>query len=1137
METSKQPSLNRDFHLLNFAQFLGAFNDNVFKFFLIFALVQIQGKENMPLINQLAGAIFVLPFLLFASSAGYLAGRFSKQRIVQHIKLIELGVMVAGSVAFYWQSVIGLYAVLFLMAAQSAFFGPAKYGILPEILPTASLSKANGWQQAFVYIAIVLGAGVVPVLSRFTDGRYHLASIFCIGLALLGWILARGIRTTEVSGTTQRWHLNPLTGVRETFRAIQDDTPLLSAIIGVAFFLLIGGFVQMNLIPYGVSYMGFEQVEDASLLFLIVAVGIGTGAMAAGMVSGRQIEFGLVPLGALGLALTLGLLGAKVGAGSFLATGSILIIMGVSGGLYIVPLVAFVQWHSPRERLTEILALESFLSFLGVLLAALLLMGMTDLDISPSGCFLAISLLTLGLVLLAFRTLPDFLIRFVGAVVLRCIYRIRTSGLENLPTHGPALLVCNHVTYVDAPLILSVQARRVRFLVYRDYYENPWLHPLLKLMNCIPISENDPPRQIMQSIQSARAALEAGYLVCIFAEGRLTRSGLMNAFRPGYQKITKGMEVPIIPVFLGGAWGSLFSRAGRGRYRHHRIKLPYPISLHFGKPMPSNSAVHEVRQAVQELGGDHHTLESAAKGSLAIQMVRMSRRYWNRPFMSDTTGKRLTFGRSLIGALLLRERLRLALGHDKQSAVGILLPSCVGGAIVNMALTLDGRTTVNLNFTASPQAFASALEQSGIETTITSRAFLEKIPAYPLSSKVIYMEDLSGEVSTQKKLTHALAARCLPIRSLLPPSAMDGSQTATILFSSGSTAEPKGIQLTHHNLISNVFSAAEVIPLGDEDGLSAALPFFHSFGLTATIWLPLLNGVRVHYHTNPLDASQMAQMVREESSTILFATPTFLMAYIRKARPQDFRSLRLIVTGAEKLKTKLADMFEKKFGVRPLEGYGTTELSPIVSLNLPAPPALDPDTYTHKDGSVGHPIPGVSARIVDPESRVPLPPHQDGMLLIKGPNVMRGYLGEPSKTEKVLQEGWYETGDIAKLDDDGFIVITGRLSRFSKIGGEMVPHEAIEQVLMEDGREHAAPFVAVTSVPCDRKGERLIVLHTADLGDLEETLQRLKQADIPNLWKPNASAFYQVESIPLLGSGKLDLKGIRSSAESLSREA
>jgi acyl-[acyl-carrier-protein]-phospholipid O-acyltransferase/long-chain-fatty-acid--[acyl-carrier-protein] ligase len=291
----------------------------------------------------------------------------------------------------------------------------------------------------------------------------------------------------------------------------------------------------------------------------------------------------------------------------------------------------------------------------------------------------------------------------------------------------------------------------------------------------------------------------------------------------------------------------------------------------------------------------------------------------------------------------------------------------------------------------------------------------------------------------------------------------------------------------------------------------------------------------VHYHTNPLDAASIVEMVRKERSTILFATPTFLMAYIRKAKPEDFQTLKLIVTGAEKLKIKLADMFEKKFGLRPQEGYGTTELSPIVSLNLPPPEDMDENTFTHKDGTVGHPLPGVSAKVVDPDSKELLAPETEGMLLIKGPNVMAGYLGPEEKTQQVIQDGWYETGDIAKMDNDGFISITGRLSRFSKIGGEMVPHEAVEQVLMETGREYAEPSIVVTSVPCDRKGEKLVVLFTEAVGDSEHLLERLQKADIPNLWKPNKQCFHVIQKVPVLGTGKLDLKAIRCMAEELSK--
>ena len=815
--------------------------------------------------------------------------------------------------------------------------------------------------------------------------------------------------------------------------------------------------------------------------------------------------------------------------------GSILLILGLSAGFFIVPLMAFIQWHSPRQQLTEILALDSFLSFCGVLIAAFLLMALDSLNLDPADCFLVVAVLTGGLTILALKSLPDFLVRFVGAFLLKLIYRVRTEGLHNLPNKGPALLVCNHITYMDAPLLMTLYQRRMRFLVYRDYYENKWLHPLLKMMGAIPISENDPPRQIMQSIQTARKALEEGYLVGIFAEGKLTRSGLISAFKSGYKKIIKGTNAPILPVYLGGAWGSVFSHAGKGRYRNHRFRLPYPMHIQIGSPLPSDAEPYEVRLAVQELESSYHDRAKFSKGSLATGLIQTARRFWNRPFLSDTTGKRLSHGKALIASLLLRQRIRTQLNHEDES-VGVLLPSCVGGALVNFALALDARVAVNLNFTASPHAFESAIQQSRIKVTITSRAFLDKIECPILTEKVVFLEDLGTGFTGLEKFKHALIARLFPSSWFLPAKCFDRNRTASILFSSGSTAEPKGIQLTHHNLMANVYAASEVIPLNDADGVSAALPFFNSFGLTGTIWLPALAGIRVHYHTNPLEAGRIAEMVREEKSTILFATPTFLMGYIRKAKPEDFESLSLIITGAEKLKTKLADMFEKKFGVRPLEGYGTTELSPIVSLNLPQPPNGEEPAPTQKNGTVGHPIPGVSAKIVNPESGTLLPPNQEGMLLIKGPNVMAGYLGPQEKTDKVLKDGWYETGDIARLDEDGFITITGRLSRFSKIGGEMVPHEAIEQVLMEEGVEYSEPVLAVTSVPCDRKGEKLVVLYVEILGDKEPLLERLAEADIPNLWKPHHQSFFKIPKLPVLGTGKLDLKAIRTTAEELANK-
>jgi acyl-[acyl-carrier-protein]-phospholipid O-acyltransferase/long-chain-fatty-acid--[acyl-carrier-protein] ligase len=482
-----------------------------------------------------------------------------------------------------------------------------------------------------------------------------------------------------------------------------------------------------------------------------------------------------------------------------------------------------------------------------------------------------------------------------------------------------------------------------------------------------------------------------------------------------------------------------------------------------------------------------------------------------------------------MAALMLARRLRgVVKGGDNPLMVGVCLPPTVGGALVNLALTLEGIVPVNLNYTASAEGLRSALAQCRISTVITARPFLEKLPGLPDFPGVLYIEDLLADLTGMEKARAFLIARLLPLRFWARPAGFNADRLATVIFSSGSTGEPKGVMLSHHNILSNLEALRIVFRATRRDNICSALPFFHSLGFTGTLWLPLLSGFAAVYHTNPLDGEVIARTVREHRSTLLIATPTFLLAYLRRAKREDFATLRLVVTGAEKLKSKLADSFEEKFGIRPLEGYGATELSPVISLSLPDVEINGIRQIGSRDGSVGLPVPGVVVKIVDPESFAPLPEGTSGLILIKGPNIMLGYLGKPEKSAEVLRDGWYVSGDIGHLDGGGFLHITDRLARFSKIAGEMIPHGAIEDAL------HAAlgqvGVLAVTSIPDDKRGEKLVIVHTPTAGDAATLHQLLAASDLPNLWKPGRDCFVVIESLPLLGTGKLDLQGLRTAA-------
>jgi acyl-[acyl-carrier-protein]-phospholipid O-acyltransferase/long-chain-fatty-acid--[acyl-carrier-protein] ligase len=622
--------------------------------------------------------------------------------------------------------------------------------------------------------------------------------------------------------------------------------------------------------------------------------------------------------------------------------------------------------------------------------------------------------------------------------------------------------------------------------------------------------------------------MEQGYLVCIFAEGALTRTGQLRAFKPGLERIVKGTSFPVIPVHLGGIWGSRFSRFTTIlRGDRAPLRWRYPVTVAFGEPLPPDSKAWQVQQAVRELSSIHMDLRRRPGRHVGLAFIRSARRNFRRFAMNDTTGKSVTHGKALIGAVVLSRLFAKRLAADKN--VGVVVPPSVGGSLVNLGLVLAGKVPINLNFTASMEAFRSSLRQADIRTVITARKMMDKFPDLGWPDQVVFAEDFATQISALDKIIGLGLARFCPARWLVSGDAHNGDALLTIMFSSGTTGEPKGVMLSHHNILSNLDSIGEAFRPDGDVHLCAALPIFHSFGFTAGICLPLLCGLKVSYHTSPLDAGQVIEAIRKNGCNTLFSTPTFLSSYLRKAEPSDFSSLRFVLVGAEKLRKNLAEAFEDKFGVEPLEGYGTTEMAPVVALNLPD--AYDEITpqVGNKAGSIGQPLPGIAAKIVDPETGAVLPPDQSGMLLVRGPNRMLGYLNRPDLTEAATRDGWYVTGDIATIDEDGFIFITDRLFRFSKIAGEMVPHMAAEDALTA-GLNLVEMSLAVTSVPDEKKGERLALLYTEAIGDPGRMKQVLDDSGLPNLWRPSESMFFKVDKLPVTSTGKLDMRSIKQIA-------
>ncbi len=748
---------------------------------------------------------------------------------------------------------------------------------------------------------------------------------------------------------------------------------------------------------------------------------------------------------------------------------------------------------------------------------------------------IASAILLVGLIVMAIVS-RRFFVRFLVRPFLEIFYRKEIHGIENFPAEGGCVVISNHVSWIDGLLLLWILPRNVRFVVDGGNFNGAIAQWIAGAFDTILMMAN--PKSIGRALKAGRQGLIDGDVIGIFPEGTLTRTGQLQAFKPGVKKILKGTDAPVVPIWVEGMWGSLFSFSGGRFFFKWPTNFRRKLKCHIGKPIPGDESAELMRSKLQDLCAAATIENRKSFPVLASSLMRAWKKKGRGLQAADSLGIELTGRQILIRTLALRRCLRREVLSDDEQFVGLLLPPSVGGVSVNAALAFDRRVSANLNYTVSSTVLNHCIAEVGIKHVLTSKKFLEKIDL-DLDADVVLLDDLKEKVSMADKAI-AFVQAYLPagiLDRILGLNRVDSDDLLTVIFTSGSTGMPKGVLLSNANISHNVDAIDRAVKLTSDDTVMGVLPFFHSFGYSVTFWAVQTLGPTGVYHFNPLDARQVGKLSQKYKTTVLLGTPTFLRGYIRRIDKEQFAHLDVVVVGAEKMPADLFDSFEKKFGCRPVEGYGATELSPLVSVNIPPSRSAAKYQPDRVEGSVGRPLPGISARVVSPETREELPAGEDGMLMITGPNVMKGYANRDDLTTKAIHDGWYETGDIAHVDKEGFLHITGRLSRFSKIGGEMVPHGKVEEELSKKlaiGEDDEVLRVCVTAVPDAKKGERLIVLYktpdeeeresgAADVS-VEVMRDSLKEAGLPNLFIPAADAFHIVDEIPLLGTGKLDLK-------------
>lgn len=1112
---------------LLFAQSQVAFNDNATKLALI-GLVQILlPADAAARVVGLIALLLVTPFVLFAPLGGWLADRFPKRHVLSGSLWLQMAVMLALVVAAALHSLSLAVGGFFLLGVQSALMSPARRGMVKE-LAGDSVGEVVGWMEMLCIAAILAGslAGgqLIDGLTGPAGGPWPAAEISFVVLAASCGVALWAFRRVpaHAPATKTPFGLRILFGHKSLLQTLRRDPAIRRAAWGDAVFYLAGGVLMLTLSEAGRTLFpnGVGAARITGLMLATMGAGIAVGSVGAARLCRHRILMGLVPLAALGLAGVLAVL-STLHAGS-LPFFAGLFALGICGGLYLVPVGAFLVDRAPEQERGAVLAASSMLSSLaGVLAVGLHALAKSVFGLGLSGQFVLLGVLFFFTSLFATRMVTQDVLRIVALLLARCRYGVKNPGVENLPARGGVLLVCNHVSYVDTIVLSLASPRPIRFLSYAGFFQTPLLGKILRLFGAIPVSST----KARDAIVKASDAIRHGEVVCIFPEGQLTRTGCLMELKSGFELIARRAKCPVVVTHLDGLWGSIFSFEG-GRYF---TKLPRGLrrrtSVSFAPALAAGAATTaRVREILLELG-EQASRSRPLRHSLASGLVHALHSHPWKVAVEDPASpvKRLRNAELLAAGWMLARRRKTLSGPR----TGIVLPAGIAGTLANLSVVLAGKIPVNLNPTLSPEAARSCIAQAGLRTVITAEAVVKKFPNFPWPEDLVFIEK---ELENPPRL-HCLRlwlecvllpASLLARRMGLPQTAPDAE--ALVLFTSGTAGLPKGVSLTNRHVLSNFHQVCETGFLRPDDRLLSALPLFHSFGLTMGMFVPLLAGHTLITSPSPLDCGKLAAAAREGVPSILLSTPTFLRNYARRIPRDAFGTLRLAATGAERLPATTAALFRDRFGCDVFEGYGLTEASPVVAFNM-QDPALGVGADSLQAGwrtnSAGRLLPGLAMRLLDIESGEERPGSTRGLLALRGANIIAGYLG--GQCAEKFRDGWLVTGDIVRVDDEGFLFLEGRLSRFSKIGGEMVSHSAIEEALVNafpdpSGRAQDC----VLGRPDPEKGEELVLLTTRTFSR-EELCRSL---ELPNLWIPRH--IVRLEHLPVLATGKLDLAACRA---------
>jgi acyl-[acyl-carrier-protein]-phospholipid O-acyltransferase/long-chain-fatty-acid--[acyl-carrier-protein] ligase len=1112
----------RRFAPLFWCQFFSAFSDNFLKNALVFLILFKLGGDGAEVLVTLAGATFIAPFFFLSGLGGEMADRYDKATVAQRLKFAEIGAALVAVAGFMLHSVPVLFFALFLFGVIAALFGPIKYGILPDHLKREELPAGNALVEGATFMAILLGT-IVGGLAAKDGGDPASFGFLMIVFSVMCWGASLFIPKTGSGAPDLKVNANIAASTASLLKHLRSDPKLWWGAIVVSWFWLTGAVI-LSLLPLLVKGVlgGTEEVVTAFLAIFSIAIAIGSG-FAAFMASGRIVllptVIGGVLLGLFGLDLgwtTYSMVAPVAPVGLAAVFGSAkgvhiaidLAGLAVAGGLFIVPAFSALQAWAGPDRRARVVAANNVLNAAFMVVGALGLAALQKAGLRTPTLFAVLGVLNLIAAVLIARTMPANALRDFLSIIFRAFYRLEVRGMDNVAKAGPnAIIALNHVSFLDAPLALSLLQTEPVFAIDHGIAQRWWVKPFLKMTRAMPLDPTKP-----MATRTLINAVKGGESLIIFPEGRITVTGSLMKIYDGAGLIADKSGAMVLPVRIEGLEQTPFSRLSAGVQVRRKlfpkvvVTILEPVKLDVDPALKGRNRRQAAGAALYEVMSnllfkttdiDRTVLEAIIESAKIHGLKRVA--------VEDPITGALSYKRLLLGTRILGEKLMQFAPQGK--AIGVMLPNANGAIVTLLGVMSGGRVPAMINFTAGAASILAACKGSELTTVVTSRAFVEKGKFGPLVAaleqqvRIVYLEDVRTTITSGDKIRGLLNYT----KPLVKRTADDW---AAILFTSGSEGTPKGVVLSNRNMLANVAQAAARIDFGRSDKVFNVLPVFHSFGLTVGAILPLASGVPIYLYPSPLHYRTIPELVYAVNATIMFGTDTFLGGYARAAHPYDFRSLRYILAGAEPVKDSTRRTYMEKFGLRILEGYGVTETAPALALNTP---------MFNKFGTVGRILPGMEARLEKVDGV-----DEGGRLYVRGPNVMLGYLkaDNPGVLEPPA-EGWHDTGDIVTIDAQGFVAIKGRAKRFAKIGGEMISFAAVETLAAELWPDALS---AVASVPDARKGERLVLITQRKDATRAALQTYAKSKGASDLMVP--AEVVVVDQVPVLGTGKIDNVGV-----------